>query len=299
MVIRSLLGLKRKDTWALLISSLIGFFIVRSLPGQNWAVYASALLAYHLFLGWLVFTREKKDRPSHSIAAAIATHLGFVVLVVVLVAVLQQFPQLNLVRLVIAAIAVFERWFLLSPPAHRRKEEAAADLPGLQPDTTAHPAGLALSIAQPSAAALPQPMLAMNPAQAPAAAGAPQPAANLAMQSSVAAQPVFAAPKYEPVMDIPKHQPAASGPQRMQVLIRDNSIADTFRRKPTQDGEKDAPLLNATADDHEEFLREISTRNPTHRRPGISVKEEYERWLVARFRTRAAQGSRHQGMAAS
>jgi len=48
-------------------------------------------------------------------------------------------------------------------------------------------------------------------------------------------------------------------------------------------------IATATGEDHEEWLRYLASRNPTHRRAGSSMSEEYEQWLRARFKTRAAE----------
>jgi len=80
-----------------------------------------------------------------------------------------------------------------------------------------------------------------------------------------------------------------SDPNSKQVLMEDTSISDNLRRRSTDHDQNAAPILNATAQDHEDWLRERARGNPTHRRPGMSVREEYEQWLKVRFKARGAQ----------
>jgi hypothetical protein len=48
------------------------------------------------------------------------------------------------------------------------------------------------------------------------------------------------------------------------------------------------PIATATGEDHEAWLRYLATRNPTHRRAGCTMNEEYKEWLRARAKSRAA-----------
>jgi hypothetical protein len=48
-------------------------------------------------------------------------------------------------------------------------------------------------------------------------------------------------------------------------------------------------IATATGQDHEDWLRYLASRNPTHRRAGISMSQEYEQWLRARIKNRTAQ----------
>jgi len=47
------------------------------------------------------------------------------------------------------------------------------------------------------------------------------------------------------------------------------------------------PVLAATAEDNEAWLFARRMENPTHRKPGMSVREEYHEWLKARIYSRA------------
>ena len=48
-------------------------------------------------------------------------------------------------------------------------------------------------------------------------------------------------------------------------------------------------IASATGQDHEDWLRYLASRNPTHRRAGLSMSQEYEQWLQARMKNRSAE----------
>jgi hypothetical protein len=271
MGISTLLKLRRKDLWALTASCVLGFMIARLIQDPTWAVFASILVSFHLFLAWLVVTGEQKAKLSLPILATIGIHLAFVALVIGLVLARQYIPYFRLIRYAMAALAVFERWLLFSEAIREQKEEALVDL--LRP---------------PSANKLPQPGSAMSkaPARVAMSPAQPTPAAAMAQTAAVTNAGLPAGGFVEPQTKFTLPQTTASGPQRMPVMVRDTSISDSIRPKPVPTGGKIAPILNATAEDHEAWLCERATQNPTHRKPGMTVKEEYEQWLLARFRNR-------------
>jgi len=47
-------------------------------------------------------------------------------------------------------------------------------------------------------------------------------------------------------------------------------------------------IAEATADDNEAWIKYLSRRDPRSLKPGMSIKEEYEQWLVTRAKKRAA-----------
>ena len=55
-----------------------------------------------------------------------------------------------------------------------------------------------------------------------------------------------------------------------------DSGASTFR----------APLSEATGEDYEAWAYHLAHRNPLARRPGTSIKDEYEQFMAARIRSR-------------
>jgi len=67
----------------------------------------------------------------------------------------------------------------------------------------------------------------------------------------------------------------------------------SISKKPkTEEAPKEEPagrdlLMEATGEDNEDWLRHLATRNPTHRKAGSSVSEEYRMWLTARAQAKA------------
>jgi hypothetical protein len=85
------------------------------------------------------------------------------------------------------------------------------------------------------------------------------------------------------------HPTEPQGPPSM--LFRDNTIAESIRHRHSDDLTRLNPILGATAEDHEEWLKERGTQNPTHRKIGVTVREEYEQWLLARALARSEQAA--------
>jgi hypothetical protein len=84
----------------------------------------------------------------------------------------------------------------------------------------------------------------------------------------------------------------AGQPETAPNLFRDNSIAEDLRQRHPDELTRLKPILAATAEDHEEWLRVRGLENPTHRKPGLTVQEEYEQWLMTRVAARTAQSQR-------
>jgi hypothetical protein len=51
----------------------------------------------------------------------------------------------------------------------------------------------------------------------------------------------------------------------------------------------DDPILSASAEENEEWLRHLATRNPTQRKAGSSIDEEYKAWLIQRAKSSTAK----------
>ncbi|MGB6689571.1 MAG: hypothetical protein WBE76_17185 [Terracidiphilus sp.] len=61
------------------------------------------------------------------------------------------------------------------------------------------------------------------------------------------------------------------------------------REAEVEDSQSNNLILTATGEDNEEWLRHLASRNPTHRRAGSSINEEYQAWLLKRAKSRATQ----------
>lgn len=267
-----------KDLLGFIIAALLGLFAARFAPTHDSAQYIYILVSYHAFLAWVVLLSDEESGLSMPIGATIATHLACVFLVVCVTLARRHIPFFGILRIGMIAIAGFERNWMFTVSPRRPAEQDTGPVDLLKPQPTA---GLAQYT---SAAALP----------------VPKP------QADVIAAPTVTQPNYQPIANpVPPQAPtpavvpavpviaqskrAVSDPGSKTVLMEDTSIADSIRRKPAQDEADAAPIMNATAQDHEDWLRERARQNPTHRKPGMSVKEEYEHWLMARFKARASQ----------
>jgi hypothetical protein len=47
-------------------------------------------------------------------------------------------------------------------------------------------------------------------------------------------------------------------------------------------------IASATADDYDAWLQYLAQRDPLTRKPGVSIQNEYEQWMVARAKSRSA-----------
>jgi hypothetical protein len=188
-----------KNTVVFLICSAIGYVVGRQLPADDWAIFTSILLSYHLFLGWLVLTAEHDAGFSMPIITTIVTHLACVALVVAFAMGRHAIPFFGLIRYLIPGLAPFERDWLFR--ADSSKKEKA-----------------------PAVARTTKSVSKADKAEAAAAAAAARAA-----------------------------------------------IVDS-----------------ATGEDYEAWRQYLIHRDPASRKPGMSIKEEYEDWLVARVKGRDA-----------
>lgn len=277
------LNLEPSDVLALAVCNLIGFAVGLLVPDPSVRVYVSILLSYHLFLVWLANSGDYKFGFSMPLPATIFTHLACCFLIVVLAVSRQHVPFFGIFRYAIVAMAVFERKWLFSVSRYAPAYTGPVDLLKSPMERGVYQPPVSLLTMQPTSVA--------GALQPPAAAAQAAPAATLSIAPEANAVPKYEPPKYEPIVQLQPQQPAAAPPQRIGGMKVDTSIADTFRRQPEPGGDNVAPILNATAQDHDDWLRERAGQNPTHRKPGMSVRDEYEQWLKERFRNRAAQGS--------
>ncbi len=159
--------------------------------------------------------------------------------------------------------------------------------------------------------AVPEPAMAGTQPAAPGVQPPAQPAAGFVQsrlagpgpRSNTAIHEVLTVtespdPAYKPVvsgigLDWP---PAAHSPRRATEpeFWRDNSIAAELRRTYSEEVARFYPSLVASAEDNEAWIDARGKENPTHRKPGLTVREEYEEWLTARLLARAEQDAASQ-----
>jgi hypothetical protein len=252
-----------KDLLGYLIAVIIGLFAAKLAPTPNSGAYIYILVSYHVFLAWVVLLSEENTGLAMPIGTTILTHAACVFLIVAITLGRRYVPFFGFVRFGIAAIAGFEHNWLFTVSRGPVVDDGPIDLLKSRMDRGLYqppPPSMQIPTAQMAAGAV-------SATVAPHSSGIPQyqPLVNLT-------QPVLEA-------DLPKVTPVAV----------DTSIAKSIRRKPSVEAAKVTPILNATGQDHEDWLRERASQNPAHRKPGITVREEYEEWLKARYRNRAPQ----------
>jgi hypothetical protein len=181
---------KPADLIVFLISVFIGYYVASFLPEGAWANYAFILIAYHLFLTWLVIDADHETGISLPIGSTLLTHAACLVLIISFGAGSRHIPFFTFVRAGVVMLAIFERDWLFSGNTQKK-----------------------------------------------------------VIKKKV---PVKAA-----VNAIPAH----------------------------------VAIAEATAEDNEAWIRYLAHPNRATRKPGVTVKDEYEQWLIARIGSRHAAAS--------
>jgi hypothetical protein len=117
------LNLEGRDVVAFVFAGLLGFAAGRLVPPGAWAIYISILVSYHLFLGWLVMTSDRKAGVSLPVVSTIATHLAFLALILPIGIARHYIPFFGILRYCIAGLAVFERGWLFNGEESRPRTE--------------------------------------------------------------------------------------------------------------------------------------------------------------------------------
>lgn len=172
---------KGADLVAFLVSAFLAFIVASLLPDGTWANYAFILIAYHLFLTWLVIDADRGKGLSLSIGSTILTHVACIVIIIPFGMGGSFIPLFSYFRVGVAALAVFERDWLFS--GNRKMKE---------------------------------------------------------------------------------------------IPVSSEVKGDTSRAS-----------ANATGEDYAAWSDYLAHRDPRLRKPGMSVKEEYEQWMVARVKSRS------------
>lgn len=278
-----------KDLLGYLIAVAVGYFAARLAPGPSSAAYIYILVSYHVFLAWVVFLSDDDTGLSMPIGSTIMTHLACAFLVVAATMARHYIPFFGLLRFGIIAIAGFERNWLFTVSRRAPGDEGPVEVDLLKP-LQAPPLARVSSTINLAQAQVPK----YSPSPAPAV-NAAQPATQLQPATQPAPAPPQAnggplLPTYAPLV---QPVPAESAETVQAGQSKQGGLPATgLRRKPTKEAGRVTPILNASAQDHEDWLRERARMNPTHRKPGITVREEYEEWLKERFRVRAVKAAR-------
>jgi len=112
---------------AYVISAAIGYALGHYLLDGAAAAYASILVSYHLFLGFLVFAADQKKGFSMPIVQTIATHLAVLGLLVGLSYMRAHVPFFGFISLLVPGLAPFETKWLFSGDGRITNDHAADD----------------------------------------------------------------------------------------------------------------------------------------------------------------------------
>lgn len=134
MGLLAFLNLEATDVGAFAASCLIGYFAGTLAPSGTLAIFITLLVAYHLFLAWLVFGSRYTIAAPTSMIAMLVTHGCCVVLLVAPVMVARNVvPFFDFFRYAIVGLALFERGWLFSGSEIRQNPTPELVKPQLTP----------------------------------------------------------------------------------------------------------------------------------------------------------------------
>jgi hypothetical protein len=108
------LVLMSRHGFPFLICLGIGYFLGMALPYGWWSPYASILIAYHVFLGWLFISADHDTGASMSPLSTFITHICCLAVLIGFSKVTYLLPMLRIVRLGSIFLASFEMHWLFS-----------------------------------------------------------------------------------------------------------------------------------------------------------------------------------------
>jgi hypothetical protein len=108
------------------LCAALGYLAGHSFLTGDWAVFVSILVAYHLFLGYLVLTTEHKAGFSLPVGPTILTHSACLGIIVCLGIGGRHIPFFGFIGLFVPALAPFECHWLFSSGKTEAAAKAAA-----------------------------------------------------------------------------------------------------------------------------------------------------------------------------
>ena len=110
-----------KDVVAFVVACLIGYGVGTFLPAGAWHAYTSVLVAYHLFLAWLIIMSEDEAGLSFHPVSTLLTHGAFLCTVVAILLARRHIPFFSFFGMGITALAYFEKQWLFGGERSRAK----------------------------------------------------------------------------------------------------------------------------------------------------------------------------------
>lgn len=109
---------------AYVISAAIGYALGHYLLDGEAAAYASILVSYHLFLGFLVFAADQKKGFSMPVIQTVLTHSAVLGLLVGLAYMRAHVPFSGFISLLVPGLAPFETKWLFSGDGKATRDQA-------------------------------------------------------------------------------------------------------------------------------------------------------------------------------
>jgi hypothetical protein len=131
MGLATFLNLEGIDIAAFLVATLLGYLAGTFSPETQWAVYAPILIAYHLFLAWLVVRSEQETGISLPVVSTIMTHIACLLVLLFLGGARHYVPFFGIFRYSIPGLAVFERGWLFSGTGREAPPQQVASTPAI------------------------------------------------------------------------------------------------------------------------------------------------------------------------
>jgi hypothetical protein len=311
--------------------ALIGFLIGRLLGSGAVAAYTSLMIAYHLYLVFLIYRKERESGMKLAfVGRTFLIHLGCLVPLICLAVVRQYIPVFVFVRLLTLVLAFAEAKWLFKGQVEESAKQTARVLEAITGSVA--PAAPVAQASAPAAAVVTSVAafapIAVTPAPSSFAVVAPEtsvPVANIFAETAVSAResvptvPVPAAPAITaPVMAaqvaaIPVATYSITPSAAECVPITSHPVAATA----VTSSESSVPLAtysftacavaepapviaphspDAGEDPYDEFVKHMQQGKRPFRKPGISVKEEFDLWLAARAKSISKPAPQRAGM---
>jgi hypothetical protein len=110
------------DFIAFCAACAIGYALRTYLPHTTWAVFVSTLVAYHVFLGWLLLTAEHDTGLSFHWLTTIVTHAACMGTVVAIIILRRYIPFFWVFGMGISALALFEKRWLFAAEGKKKED---------------------------------------------------------------------------------------------------------------------------------------------------------------------------------
>jgi hypothetical protein len=250
---------------AFLICSGIGYLIGHYFGTGALAAYSSILISYHLYLAYLVVSAEKETGLSLPVGQTIVTHAACLAVIVGLAIGRHSIPFFGIVRLFIPAIAPFEVTWLFS--GGKKKQARVED------QLAAVVAGVSIA---PAASPVTAPVMTETVATVPAPNSVTSPVMTetIATVSSTPTASVTA-PPLAGYTTTSTYNSVVANSATTEAGMKASSSATSYQS-------------NSTGDPYEDFILHMQSGKRPFRKPGITVKQEFELWLAHRTKTQQA-----------